>query len=200
MKCWDTLRGTDPTEELITFYKLDFGRQGLRQIFLIVNDVLEKTKMFNKTISNERQVYTKAMETQMKISEPTTVQNFELYKELFEQKFTPIDRSHRQNSGKFWFDWIFRSMIRFKFGDDVATTVHAYFSHIYKLDRGSHITLPTLSNHLSHFSMVSDQLRSPQEVEEGRRLTFHEGKMVDIFKACLDEGGELAHWKRHRHR
>jgi hypothetical protein len=26
MKCWDTLRGNDPTEKLVTFYKLDFGK------------------------------------------------------------------------------------------------------------------------------------------------------------------------------
>jgi hypothetical protein len=50
MKCWDTLRGNEPTEKKVTFYKLDFGRQNLRQIYLIVNDVLEKVMMWNATI------------------------------------------------------------------------------------------------------------------------------------------------------
>jgi hypothetical protein len=54
MKCWDTLRGNEPTEKKVTFYKLDFGRQNLRQIYLIVNDVLEKVMMWNATIPNER--------------------------------------------------------------------------------------------------------------------------------------------------
>jgi hypothetical protein len=87
MKCWDTLRGRDPTEKQVTFYKLDFGRQNLRQIYLIVNDVLEKVMMWNATIPDERELYKMAYETMMEISEPTTVQDFNTYKQLFEQRF-----------------------------------------------------------------------------------------------------------------
>jgi hypothetical protein len=81
MKCWDTLRGHDPTEKQVTFYKLDFGRQNLRQIYLIVNDVLEKVMMWNATIPNERELYKMAYETILEISEPTTIQDFNAYKQ-----------------------------------------------------------------------------------------------------------------------
>jgi hypothetical protein len=43
-----------------------------------MNYVLEKVMMWNTSISNERQLYAMAMETLMEISEPTTVQDFNL--------------------------------------------------------------------------------------------------------------------------
>ena len=69
------------------------------KINLIVNDVLEKVMMWNTTISDERQLYKIAMETLMEISEPTTVQDFNTYKQLFEQEFPLGTRSPRQCSG-----------------------------------------------------------------------------------------------------
>jgi hypothetical protein len=81
MKCWDTLRGREPTEKQVTFYKLDFARQNLRQIYLIVNDVLEKVMIWNSTIQRERDLYKMAYETILEISEPTTIQDFNAYKQ-----------------------------------------------------------------------------------------------------------------------
>jgi hypothetical protein len=128
MKCWDTLRGNEPTEKKVTFYKLDFGRQNLRQIYLIVNDVLEKVMMWNATIPRERDLYKMAYETILEISEPTTIRDFNAYKRKFEQEHPVENRTARQKSGRYWFNWIFGSMISFKYGDDVAKNIHDYMN------------------------------------------------------------------------
>jgi hypothetical protein len=57
------------------------------------------------------------------------------------------------------------------------------------------MNLPTLYNHLEHYSKVANTLRGVQDIEAGKRYTLHDEKMVKIFKQCLDDG-ELAHWKR----
>jgi hypothetical protein len=150
----------------VTFYKLDFARQNLRQIYLIVNDVLEKVMMWNATIPNERDLYKMAYETILEISEPTTIRDFNAYKREFDQEHPEANRTARQRSGRFWFNWIFGSMISFKYGDDVAKTIHDYMNHL-----------------------------NVQDIEAGKRYTLHNEKMVKIFKQCLDDG-ELACWKR----
>jgi hypothetical protein len=90
----------------------------------------------------------------LEISEPTTIQDFNAYKQEFEQRFPESTWTSRQRSGRFWFNWIFGSMISFKYGDDVAKTVYDYFDHLNRLDRGSHMNLPTLYNHLEHYKKV----------------------------------------------
>jgi hypothetical protein len=195
MKCWDTLRGDQPTEKKVTFYKLDFGRQNLRQIYLIVNDVLEKVMMWNATIPNERDLYKMAYETILEISEPTTIRDFNAYKRAFDQEHPEANRTARQRSGRYWFNWIFGSMISFKYGDDVAKNIHDYMNHLNGQDRGKNMNLPTLYNHLEHYSKVANTLRGVQDIEAGKRYTLHNEKMVRIFKQCLDSG-ELARWKR----
>jgi hypothetical protein len=86
-------------------------------------------------------------------------------------------------------------MISFKYGDDVAKTIHDYMNHLNGQDRGKNMNLPTLYNHLEHYSKVANTLRGVQDIEAGKRYTLHNEKMVKIFKQCLDDG-ELAHWKR----
>jgi hypothetical protein len=86
-------------------------------------------------------------------------------------------------------------MISFKYGDDVAKTIHDYMNHLNGQDRGKNMNLPTLYNHLEHYSKVANTLRGVQDIEAGKRYTLHDEKMVKIFKQCLDDG-ELARWKR----
>jgi hypothetical protein len=52
--------------------------------------------MWNSTLPEERQLYQMAMETLMEVSEPTTVQDFNTYKQLFEQKFPARTRTHSE--------------------------------------------------------------------------------------------------------
>jgi hypothetical protein len=87
-----------------------------------------------------------AYETILEISEPTTIQDFNAYKREFEQRFPEANRTARQRSGRFWFNWIFGSMISFKYGDDVAKTIYDYLDHLNRQDRGNHMNLPTLYN------------------------------------------------------
>jgi hypothetical protein len=87
-------------------------------------------------------------------------------------------------------------MISFKYGDDVAKNIHDYMNHLNgQEDRGKNMNLPTLYNHLEHYSKVANTLRGVQDIEAGKRYTLHDEKMVKIFKQCLDSG-ELACWKR----
>jgi hypothetical protein len=96
----------------------------------------------NATIPNERDLYKMAYETILEISKPTTIRDFNAYKREFEQRYLEANRTARQRSGRFWFNWIFGSMISFKHGDDVAKTIHDYMNHLNGQDRGKNMNLP----------------------------------------------------------
>jgi hypothetical protein len=63
-------------------------------------------------------------------------------------------------------------MISFKYGDDVAKNIHDYMNHLNGQDRGKNMNLPTLYNHLEHYSKVANTLRGVQDIEAGKKGSY----------------------------